>query len=57
MKYDYGVIHAIADCVDCGWHCESYKNAQALSAKHARKYKHTVKGEVANAFTYYGATA
>ena len=54
MKRSYGVVHAIAECEDCGIQFQNYKNAQALSAKHAKKYSHRVVGEVCNAFSYNG---
>ena len=50
--YSYGVIHAIVQCEDCEWHTESYKNAQALAAIHAKKYKHKVCGELGIGFNY-----
>ncbi len=52
MKYFYGVVHAIVECKDCDWTTSSYKNAQALAAKHARKYDHEVLGELGIAFGY-----
>ena len=54
MKYSYGVVHAVVECEDCDWKTYSYKNAQAIAAKHAQKYKHNVSGELGIAFTYYG---
>jgi hypothetical protein len=42
MKHHFGVIHAIANCSDCDWQTQSYKNAQAIAAKHARHHKHKV---------------
>lgn len=54
MKYSYGVIHAIVECEDCGWHTESYKNAQALAKIYAQKYKHNVRGELGISFSYIG---
>lgn len=54
MKKTIGVVHAIAQCDDCGQEFSHYKNAQALAARHAKTYKHVVKGEVGIAFTYDG---
>ena len=54
LKKSYGVVHAFAKCKDCSWETESYKNAQATAAIHARTYGHRVDGEVGNAFTYDG---
>lgn len=52
MSYQYSVVHGIATCEDCGWHTESYKNAQAISKIHAKKYGHKVSGELGIAFAY-----
>ena len=52
MSYAYGVVHGIAACEDCGWRTESYKNAQAIAAKHAKKYGHKVNGELGISFNY-----
>ena len=49
-----GVVSCIALCQDCGEEFLSYKNGQALAAKHAIKYKHSVAGEVGIAFRYNG---
>ena len=54
MKKKICVIHAIAVCQNCGKEFDNYKNAQALAAQHAKKYKHCVTGEVAMAFEYEG---
>ena len=45
-KYWYSIVHAIIQCQDCDWEAKSYKNAQATAAKHAKKYKHRVSGEL-----------
>lgn len=52
MSYSYGVVHGIAQCDDCDWQTDSYKNAQAIAAKHAKKYGHKVRGELGIAFSY-----
>lgn len=49
-----GVIHGIADCEDCGWHSESYKNILAISAIHAKRKKHKVSVEIGYGFVYDG---
>jgi len=36
MEKKFGVTHAIAECEDCEWRNEGYKNAQATAAKHAK---------------------
>lgn len=55
MKHEYGVVHGIATCDNCGWHTESYKNAQAISAIHAEKFRHRVRGELGIVFGYDGS--
>ena len=54
MKRTYGVVHAIVKCADCGWGTDSYKNAQALAARHAKAHGHHVEGELGIAFSYTG---
>jgi len=54
MQYQYGVVHGLAACDDCGWKTESYKNAQANAARHARAHCHRVHGEIGCAYTYDG---
>ena len=54
MKKRFGVVHGVAQCKSCGWETQSYKNAQALAAKHARHHGHQVTGEVGYAYTYDG---
>ena len=54
MKKSAWKTHTIAKCKDCGWETQSYTNGQALAAIHAKKYSHTVVGEVAIAFRYEG---
>lgn len=54
MKREYGVVHGIAICNDCGWKTESYKKAQANAARHARAHGHLVQGEIACGYTYNG---
>lgn len=47
-------VHTVGECEDCGKIFENYKNAQALSAKHAKDHKHLVRGEIGLAFVYDG---
>lgn len=54
MKKDYGPVHGIAECEDCPWKSESYKNIQAVASTHARAKSHRVKGEIGHAFIYDG---
>lgn len=54
MKKEIWRIHFIANCQDCDWHDEHYKNGQALAAKHAKKYKHLVHYEIGLAGNYNG---
>ena len=46
--------HNIATCEDCGKQFNRYKKGQALAAKHAKKYKHIVRGKVGLLYTYNG---
>ena len=57
MKHTYGVVHANICCLDCEWETASYKNAQAIAAIHARKYKHRVEGEITIQIIYDGKEA
>jgi len=50
----YGVVHGMASCHDCPWSSSSYKNIQAIAARHAYAYGHHVHGEVGAAFSYTG---
>lgn len=54
MKKRTWKVHAIAMCTDCNKEFCNYKNAQALAAQHAQKYRHVVTGEVGLAFKYDG---
>ena len=54
MKYYYGPIAIQVWCEDCDWKTESYKNGQAISKIHARRYGHRVVGELTIAFSYNG---
>jgi len=47
-----GVTHCVATCENCGKEFTYYKNAQALAAKHAKKYGHKVIGEICLSFSY-----
>ncbi len=57
MKRQFGVTHGIAECQDCDWGTQSYKNAQALAARHAMAWGHKVNGEVGYSYTYDGASS
>lgn len=54
MNKSIWVIGVVAECEDCGKKFESYKNGQALAAKHAKHHGHKVTGEVVLAFEYDG---
>ena len=56
MRKSIGVVNEIANCDDCWKSFNNYKNGQALAAQHAKKYGHTVNGEVGLAFKYEGKT-
>ena len=42
MRKSIGVTHIVAQCKDCTWNTQNYKNGQAIAAKHAKDYKHKV---------------
>ena len=52
MSYSYGPTSAVVECQDCDWRSESYKNAQAIAARHAKAHGHRVLGNVVIAFSY-----
>jgi len=54
LRKSIGVVHCYAHCDDCGAVFEGYVNGQALAAQHAKRYGHTVRGEVGLAFEYIG---
>ena len=54
MQRSFGITSAIAECLDCSWHCENYKNAQAVAARHAEHHKHKVRVEVVMSGHYDG---
>ena len=55
MIKSFGKTHTIADCRDCTWRSENYKNGQALAAIHAKAHKHRVSVEVGISGYYNGA--
>jgi len=57
MKKSFGVTHCMAECRDCDWRTESYKNGQAIAALHAIRHGHYVKVEVGIAGCYDGRGA
>ena len=52
MSYYYSPIAIQVWCKDYEWKTESYKNGQALAAKHAKKYHHRTEGELVISFGY-----
>ena len=54
MNKKGGVIHVVAECEDCDWRTEEYKNGQAIAAKHAKSKNHKVRVEVGLVFEYDG---
>lgn len=54
MNRRSGVVHAIAECRTCGWESDSYKNALAIGAKHARHHGHKVVVEQCISVEYDG---
>ena len=49
-----GLIHAIADCVDCKKHWENYLTAQKLGAAHAKRAGHKVIVDLGYVVEYNG---
>jgi len=45
MKKKTWVIGGIAECQDCDWTYDHYKNAQAVAANHAKHHDHFVRVE------------
>jgi len=54
LNRKYGVVHGLAECETCGWSSSSYKNVQALAARHAKSKGHRVVGELGISFEYDG---
>jgi len=54
VKRLFGKVHLIAQCRDCKWSTENYKNGQATACIHAKTYKHKVNVEVGIAGYYDG---
>ena len=54
MYREFGITSALAQCRDCSWQSESYKNAQAIAARHAKAHKHKVSVEVTMSGFYDG---
>jgi len=54
LKKSIGVVHVVAECEDCGKEFQNHINGQALAAKHAKHYKHKVRGEIGLVFVYDG---
>jgi hypothetical protein len=46
IEKSFGKTHTIAQCEDCDWRTEGYKNGQAIAAIHAKKYGHKVSVEI-----------
>ena len=53
-KVNYGLIHCIAHCLDCGFMAELYTTAQKEARKHAEVTGHKVAVEVGNHYTVEG---
>ena len=54
MNKSTRLVHSVAVCQDCGAEFGPYKNAQAVGAKHAKRYGHLVKCEVLIECEYNG---
>ncbi len=46
VKREQGIIHAIAECRDCGWRSEDYQKAREIGRKHAKEFRHCVAVEI-----------
>ncbi len=57
MKKQLGKVHTIAQCEDCEWRSEDYKNGQAIAAKHAKHHKHKVNIDIGLGGYYDGRVA
>lgn len=54
MKKKFGKTHTIANCQDCSWHTENYKNGQAIASRHAKYHRHKVLVEIGISGYYDG---
>lgn len=45
MRRRSGLVHALAECRDCPWTTDYYKNALANGAQHAQRTGHHVQIE------------
>jgi hypothetical protein len=54
MERAFGITHGMAECLDCGWSTQQYKNAQATAARHAKAHGHKVSVEIAMSGYYDG---
>jgi len=57
MKKETWKIGSIAECEDCGWKYDKYRNAQAVGANHAKHYHHKVRVETTLISIYDGRTS
>lgn len=55
MKKHAWFYCGFAECKDCGWKSDSYKNLLGISAIHARRYKHKVAVDLGFAAEYDGS--
>ena len=52
MKVAKWLVHGIADCTVCDWHCEDYLTVQRKAREHANRTGHTVGVELGYAARY-----
>jgi len=46
MKVTKWLVHGIADCTGCDWHCENYLTVQRKAREHADQTGHIVKADL-----------
>lgn len=54
MKKQTWKVASQAECQTCGWMYENVANAQAIAAKHAKRYGHLVNVDTVLASEYDG---
>ncbi len=55
MRSENGVIHEMANCLECDWTCDDYTKARRSAYNHSKNTGHTTECEVARIFKYYGS--
>lgn len=52
IRKNWGIVHRIADCTECDWREEGYKDAHKLIIKHVKETGHTAHIENGNMVEY-----